>query len=354
MPTLIRKRPRLLLVSMYPLDQGRWGPTVRISHLRDELSRLVELDVVDGYRGARRLALMRYATSGRLRALDGVYVESSTFLPAELDIAFLGLARSLGIPVLTYVRDAYQLFDDYARPSSLRARIGRWAFRPALRALESVSTQLGFPTPGLARAVIGDRRFALLPPGSPAPVDVPRRPGADQVLFVGDARLPAQGAGRLQAAVRLARERGASVNLTVVARPGQEPPEPHPEWMRLVRAEGDEIVDLLPDVLATVIPRPRGEYNDLALPIKLFDYLAYGRPLLVTDCIEQAAVVRDADAGIVTGDSAEALANGIARIAAASIDEVDRWSANAHVGARDRSWAGRARHIVTLLAQASS
>jgi glycosyltransferase involved in cell wall biosynthesis len=334
---------------MYPLDQGRWGPTVRISHLRDELSRLVELDVVDGYRGARRRELVRYATSGRLRSLDGVYVESSTFLPAELDVAFLGLVRSLGIPVLSYVRDAYQLYDDYARPATLRARIGRWAFRPAIRALESVSSLLAFPTRGLARAVIGDRPFALLPPGSPAPVDVPRRPGADQLLFVGDARLPAHGADRLVAGVRLARERGAAVSLTIVARPGQEPPEPHPEWMRLVRAEGDEIVDLLPDVLATVIPRPRGAYNDLALPIKLLDYLAYGRPLLVTDCTEQAAVVREADAGIVTGDRVEDLAEGIGRIESALPEELDRWSANARAAARSASWADRASSIVTLL-----
>ncbi len=334
---------------MYPLDRGRWGPTVRISHLRDELSRLAELDVVDGYRGARRLALTRYATSGRLRGLDGVYVESSSFLPSELDIAFLGLARSLGIPVLTYIRDAYQLFDDYARPASLRARIGRWAFRPALRALGSVSTLLAFPTQGLARAVIGDLPFALLPPGSPAPVEVPRRPDADQLLFVGDARLPAQGADRLLAAVRLARERGAVVGLTVVARPGQEPPEPHPEWMRLVRAEGDEIIALLPATLATVIPRPRGAYNDLALPIKLSDYLAYGRPLLVTDCTEQAAVVREADAGIVTGDRVEDLAHGMVRIESAAPEELDRWSANARGAARTASWADRAATIVTLL-----
>ena len=46
-------------------------------------------------------------------------VESSSFLPAEADIAFLGLARAMGIPVLTYVRDAYQLFDDYRSAASV-------------------------------------------------------------------------------------------------------------------------------------------------------------------------------------------------------------------------------------------
>lgn len=338
---------------MYPLDRGMWGPTVRISHLRDELARLVDLDVVDGYRTPRRLRLARYAVSGRLRGLNGIYVESSTFLPAESDIAFLGLARALGIPVLTYIRDAYQLFDDYGRPRSLRARLGRAAFRPAIRALRAVSTSLAFPTEGLAHAVVGPTRaHVLIPPGAPPPADVPRRPDAHRLLFVGDARLPAQGGDRLIAAVGRAREQGAEVELAVVSRPGEEPPLPHPPWLRLQRAEGEGIHGLLPQTLATVIPRPRGRYNDLALPIKLFDYLSYGRPLLVTDCLEQARIVREADAGVVVGDSIDELADGIRRVAASPAEALHSWSANAHAAAVAASWARRAEAIRDILLRA--
>lgn len=335
---------------MYPLDRGMWGPTVRISHLRDELDRLVDLDVVSGYRGARRVALARYALSGRLRGLDGIYVETSTFLPAEADIAFLGLARALGIGVLTYIRDAYQLFADYGRATSLRQRASTAAFRPMIRALRAVSGRLAFPTRGLAEAVLGDDADALLlPPGAPPPVEVPRDPDANRLLFVGDARLPAQGADRLIAAVELARRDGATIELEIVARPGQAPPPPHPEWLHVRRAEAEEIHALLPGVLGTVIPRPRGTYNDLALPIKLFDYLSYGRPLLVTDCLEQARVVRDADAGIISADAPDALAAAIARLAKAPAAQLDTWSRNAHVAARAASWSARAGTIRDLL-----
>lgn len=330
---------------MYPLDRGMWGPTVRISHLRDELARIVDLDVVAGYRGPRRRALARYALSGRLRGLDGVYVESSSFLPAEADLAFLGLARSLGVPVVTYIRDAYQLFDDYGTPASIRGRLGRILFRPMIAALRRVSSRLAFPTIGLAEAVLGRGHDAvLLPPGSPPPVESPRRPGADRLLFVGDARLPAQGGDRLVAAVERARANGVAVELEVVCRPGQEPTEPHPDWLRVRRAEGTAIHALLPEVMAAVIPRPRGPYNDLALPIKLFDYLAYGRPLLVTDCLEQARVVRDADAGIVTDDSVDAMADSISRLAGSG-DQLDTWSRNAHGAARSAAWSVRAEEI---------
>lgn len=338
---------------MYPLDRGMWGPTVRISHLRDELSRLVDLDLVAGYRSARRAAWARYALGGRLRGLDGIYVESSTFLPAEADIAMLALARTLRIPVLTFIRDAYQLFAEYDRSDSVRRWLGRRAFLPAVRALGAVSTRLAFPSIGLARAVVGDpSRSILLPPGSPPPIEVPRDPDARTLLFVGDARLPAQGADRLIAAVSQAREHGTDVDLLAVSRPGQEPPPPHPNWLRLARAQGEEIAGLLPGVLATVIPRPRSAYNDLALPIKLYDYLSYGRPLLVTDCTEHARVVHDGGVGVVMRDDVGSMADAIGRVASAPVEELDGWSSNARAAARAASWSQRAATIVrTLIAR---
>jgi glycosyltransferase involved in cell wall biosynthesis len=282
--------------------------------------------------------------------LDGIYVESSTFLPAEMDLAFLGLARSLGIPVLTYIRDAYQLFDDYYAADSPKRWLGARLFLPAIRALRAVSTRLAFPSAGLSE-VLGSPsdQTVLLPPGAPPPVEVPRRSGANRLLFVGSATWPAQGMPRLVSAIQAAREHGVNVELTVVSRPGQEPPEPRPAWMHLERAEGEAIHALLPDVLATVIPRPRSAYNDLALPIKLFDYLSYGRPLLVTDCTEQAKIVTDAGCGIVSTDDTDALARALADLVAAPPEQIDRWSTNAAAAARESSWGVRARAILDVL-----
>jgi glycosyltransferase involved in cell wall biosynthesis len=343
-------RTRLLLVSMYPLDAGIWGPTARITRLRDELARLADLDVIDGDRARRRPRLWRYAVSGRQRGLDGIYVESSTFLPAESDVAFLGLARALGIPVVTYVRDAYQLFPEYYPRDTLKRRLGAAAFLPAIRALRATSSRLAFPTAGLATAVLGpDADALLLPPGAPPPVDVPRRADAKRILYVGDARLPAHGADRLISAVDIARKAGTDFGLDIVSRSGQDPSPPHPDWMRVHRAEGDAIHALLPDVVATAIPRPRSRYNDLALPIKLFDYLSYGRPLLVTDAAEQARVVTEADAGIVTRDDPAALADGLVRLTTAGPERIAAWSANAAAAARAASWEDRARRVVNIL-----
>ncbi|MEO6578469.1 MAG: glycosyltransferase [Candidatus Limnocylindria bacterium] len=311
---------------------------------------MVDLDLISGYRGARRAAVARYALSGRLRGLDAIYVESSTFLPAEVDLAFLGLARALGIPVLTYIRDAYQLFPEYDSGGGVRRAIGRAAFRPSFGALAAVSSQLAFPSRGLAEVLTGDADGGILiPPGSPPPINIRRDPRAKALLFVGNGTLEAQGAGRLIEAVAQARANGADVELAIVSRPGEEPPSRHPDWLMVTNGEGPEIRGLLPGVIASVIPRPRGRYNDLAVPVKLYDYLSYGRPLLVTDCLEQARVVRQAEAGIVVGDGPDEIGEGIRLLAQSDAATLDRWADHATRAATESSWHQRATSVLTAL-----
>lgn len=335
---------------MYPLDRGVWGPIARITHLRDELSRLVTLDVIAAERGARRGQLLRYVLSGRLRGLAGIYVENSSTLPSETDLAFLALARILGIRVVTYVRDAQYLFDEYYVAGTPKRRVARALFLPAISLLRAVSSRTAYPSLGLAEAV-RDRspRPLLLPPGSPVPVDVPRRPDAHELLFVGGMRHSVHGFDLLVEAVEAVRGEGHALGVICVSRPGEEPLEPWPDWLRVERGAAPEIHALLPDVLATVQPRRRSPYNDLAVPIKVMEYLSYGRALLVTDCLEQARIVRDADAGIVVEDRVDALADGIRRTVTAPSAELDRWSANARAAAEGASWERRARTILDLL-----
>jgi glycosyltransferase involved in cell wall biosynthesis len=85
--------------------------------------------------------------------------------------------------------------------------------------------------------------------------------------------------------------------------------------------------------------------------VKLFDYLSYSRPLVVTDCREQARIVRDAGAGVVTDDSAGAIASGLERVASAGAGGIAQWSANAAAAAEAASWSARASRIVQLLTE---
>jgi glycosyltransferase involved in cell wall biosynthesis len=62
------------------------------------------------------------------------------------------------------------------------------------------------------------------------------------------------------------------------------------------------------------VPHPPGAYMDVALPVKLLDSMAAGRPLLVTPRLETVAIVERHGSGVVAGDSAHDLAEAIVRL----------------------------------------
>jgi hypothetical protein len=338
---------------MYALDRGLWGATTRITQLRDELSRLVRLDVVSGRRSRRARQLAAYVTGGRLRGLDGIYVENSTALPGPADLAFLGLARSRGIPVLTYLRDAQQLYPEYYSADTIKRRLSRAAFLPAMRSLIRVSSEVAFPSRGLARAILGDDGAAdgalLLPPGARLGARVPIDPNARQLIFVGSLQVEAHGREILYRGMEMARADGADLELICVSRPREEPSPPLPGWMRLVRAEGPGIDRLLGGVRASITPRRKTPYNDLGVPIKVMEYLGYGRPLIVTDTEETARIVRHAGAGLIVPDSAEGLASGISAIANAPAEQIEAWGTAARRAAERYSWQTVAARIIEIL-----
>jgi glycosyltransferase involved in cell wall biosynthesis len=340
--------PRILLLSMYPLDRGMWGATMRIAQLRDALARIVDLDVVSGTR-ARRAGLLARRI-GSLRRLDGIHVESSTTPPGPADLAFMALAHALGIPILTFIPDAQQLFSEYDIASTLKQRLSRRAFLPALRTMMRLSTYVAFPSRGLARAIHGDdREVLLLPPGARLAAAVAPDPDARALLFVGPMHRPAHGADLLLDAVEEARRRGADVELISISRPGEELPGEAPPWLHRERADGAEIDRFLPRVMATITPRRKTPYNDLAVPIKVLEYLGYGRPLIVTDTEETTAIVREAGCGIITADTVDELAGGIHAVATAAPEQRAAWGAAARRAAERNSWDDRARQVIRIL-----
>ena len=96
-------------------------------------------------------------------------------------------------------------------------------------------------------------------------------------------------------------------------------------------------------------PTYAAAYNDLAVPIKVLEYLGYARPLIVTDTEETTAIVRRADAGVVVLDTVDGLRGGIAQVWGADAQQLNAWAANARAAAGANSWGVRADLILELL-----
>jgi glycosyltransferase involved in cell wall biosynthesis len=122
----------------------------------------------------------------------------------------------------------------------------------------------------------------------------------------------------LVAATRLVRERLPDVRLLLwLVATGAEAeayltdlrqrlaPEP---WIGLATAAYEDLSHELARATVLAIPHPPGAYLDVALPVKLLDAMAAGRPVAVTPRTESARIVRTAEAGLVAEDGPEGMA----------------------------------------------
>jgi glycosyltransferase involved in cell wall biosynthesis len=74
------------------------------------------------------------------------------------------------------------------------------------------------------------------------------------------------------------------------------------DWIEIGTAPYAELGTTLARATVLTIPQPASDYADVALPVKLFDSMAAGRPLVVTPRRETAAIVERGGAGLVAAD----------------------------------------------------
>ena len=86
-------------------------------------------------------------------------------------------------------------------------------------------------------------------------------------------------------------------------------------WIRVATAPYEQLGDELAAATVLCIPHPANPYLDTAMPVKLFDSMASGRPLVVTPRTETRRVVEQAESGLVAaGDRPEDLAAAMLRL----------------------------------------
>jgi glycosyltransferase involved in cell wall biosynthesis len=125
-------------------------------------------------------------------------------------------------------------------------------------------------------------------------------------------------------------------------------------WIEVASLTYDEVPRFLAGVSVVAVPHPPGEYMDAVVPVKLFDSMMSGRPVMVTPRRETAHVVRTYEAGLIAeGDSPDDLAQCLLRLAS-DPNRAARLGANGRAAASEHfAWHVLSRRVTKhLLANA--
>lgn len=304
----------------------RWGGEIRRHHIFTRLAERTGATVLEGGwsdRELRRVVLGPVA--GRLPAALGRRLARGPrprlAASEKLRESTLRTARALADPAVVAVYD-----DPAAQAAAIGMTLDRaWEARliARQRANAAAFRWLVVPTLSFAELVGLDRGRIIA--GGNATDTAAIRPGpwpAEPSVGIVSAAAPGRGLELLLDAARRARHDLPGLRLLMWLVAPDEAARVYLERFRsriaddpLSRISTARYADLsaqLASATALCIAHPPNDYMDVALPVKLFDSMAAGRPLVVTPRTETRAIVEHHRVGVVAGgDTADDLAAAI-------------------------------------------
>lgn len=257
-----------------------------------------------------RLPRLRRITIGGWRMFRAVLMRRpkiAHFHDPEL-IPWGVLLSILGIRVVYDVHEDYPeaVFENYRLPLWARkilppvVRFIEWAATPFFSAIVTVTPQIQGRFPKGKSALV--RNWPIISEFH-QPFDLPMRERPPEFAYIGTITLNRNILGMLSA-IDAVHETGARLRLAgdFPIQDDNEAARHHPGW-RLVNFEGwvgrEGVADILAKVRAGLVVLKPVEHEMLTLPIKLFEYMAAGLPVIVSDFPLWREIVDNAACGIL-------------------------------------------------------
>ncbi len=114
----------------------------------------------------------------------------------------------------------------------------------------------------------------------------------------------------------------------------------------------NQVPSLFAESYVFVIPHRPNLYMRMAAPLKLFDAMASGRPIVSTRCDETAAIIEQERCGVITGEDPKSIADAIEYLFENRV-EARNMGHRARMAIEERySWRKSAQKIVEILSKA--
>jgi glycosyltransferase involved in cell wall biosynthesis len=282
-----------------------------------------EVEIVEGTLWERGRQAYELIHSGKVASFSFCYAEPSTYpLNPFIDYTFYLALKARRIPIGLFYRDAYWKFADrfhYHGPKKWLLLCRYWS---DMFFLPKVVSAFFFPSKMMASLFRFSKPKFVLPPGGhisykSEQAQFPSK--IERAIYVGGVSHTYGTNLLLEAFDLINRERKLDLELVcrkdeyISLRPIFEK-YGEAEWLHVHHLWGKSLGQVYHRSDIAVVPVRKGAYNDLAMPVKLFEYLSYGLPIVTTNCTEMADFVRRNRTGIVVQDNPLSLAEGVLRI----------------------------------------
>ena len=315
---------------------------------------------------ARLAADVRYAVRCGVR-FDFCYSESSTMpmtmtnpthLPVRpfLDLRFFRMLRGNGVPVGQFLRDIYWVFPAYRESLSFpKLQAALAAYEWDMRTLRRHTDRVFLPSLKVGEYInLGNVPVSALEPGHGHAEPLPGPEKGASLFYVGGIG-PGYKLHELFAGVKRAwEEKNLDVHLIVCLRPEEWDAVEHEyaQWacpaIEVGHGHGNGLREYFERSNIAAIVVDLDEYWKLGVPVKLYEYIGAGKPVMVTKGSLVGDMVERMELGWTVDNSPDAVVELLERLAN-DPQEIQQVRARVLAQRDAHTWRERARQAVEEL-----
>lgn len=248
---------------------------------------------------------------------DLCYIESHVYpILLPCDYRLIRRLYRTGVPMGYFYRDFYWKFPDlYPRRTDFSGRLKEVWLSFLQKRTDNVLKYMDivyFPSAESTR-YFDYKDMRPLPPAGEDHLSE-RCPEEKTCIYVGGLD-GGYGVGMLLEALEQMNAGDKTYRLILVCREKEweafQSPYKEAPWLEVHHTSGDGLKPLYARAAVSVIPVSPTPYTHLAVNVKLFDYLSYGLPVVVTNARAISAIVRENGIGIVVSYDAKAMAEAL-------------------------------------------
>ncbi len=125
-------------------------------------------------------------------------------------------------------------------------------------------------------------------------------------------------------------------------------------WLSIYHVSGDEeLASFYKKADVALLAAPNTEYRNFAVPVKIFEYISYGKPVLVTNCYETEKAVLENQVGWSVPDNASSVCRKIFFLYE-NQKEIYEKRSFCKKACMHNSWVNRAKEVLDVLSSKSA
>lgn len=299
------------------IDEIKSGSSVRPRKILDTFKKMgIDVELLSTQQNRyidRCKAVLKFIKKIKNKKYDFCYIElPSGPIFGIYDIFLLQYINKCGIEIGMFYRDAFWLFDKNVLLPKYKKVIINALHKRDIRLFKKIAKKIYVPSASFATALhneTGAVQLDVLPPGTDIAIKNQYKK-TQTGIYVGSSSYK-YGLDDLIEAYRRLNEMGFKYKLIVVARKFEYKsffPNGHDyPWLDIKHVDGDNLIPLYSKSDLAFIPLKKNKYSDMAMAIKLLEYISFEKPIITNNLNEMVEFLKKYDCALIYNESIEEL-----------------------------------------------